>query len=207
MVCKAKVTSRVYTAGELVTGFHTSFPIAPCNCGNPCRRVALWADRPFHLAEPASLIMLRGRVTFGDDCDGLYVEVDWKTGVVLDLFGCYAQVELHVPFALIDPADATQRFLIKSMVACCGAGAARGTATWTSAPQSEGTATIEIPPFAYALDRAFTDQGNATATWITSGGLVIGAANAGDSVPEGAVAIQFTVGMGETGFARFFIGV
>lgn len=212
MVCKATVRSRTITAGELREGFRfvLSRP-GPCECGSPCRRVALWADRPFNASPaPATLILLHGNISFGDECDSLNVEVDWKTGVMLDLIGCYVEVALEVISSIVSAGAESEQFVVKAMIACCGAGAARGTATWSSALIDGGagvTATVEIPPFAYALDVTTSDGVSVAATWISSGGLPIGPAAAGGSVPEGAVAIQFAVGAGETGQARFFIGV
>lgn len=95
------------------------------------------------------------RVRFGDGCNGgPEVEVDWKTGVILDLMGCSVEVALEIVEKTGSIPDEDNLFTYGALVACCGAGGARGCATRTTAQVTTGVgavSVIPIPPFAYAV--------------------------------------------------------
>lgn len=129
-----------------------------CDCCSGCRRVALWHPRPF--IDPSEeggsdwTVKAIARVRFGDGCSGPEVEVDWKTGVILDLMGCSVEVALELVEKLGTQPDETNLFTYGALVACCGAGGARGCATRTTATiatAADTVSVIPIPPFAYAV--------------------------------------------------------
>lgn len=130
----------------------------PCGCCSGCRRVALWHPRPTIDTDEEEgdnwTVKAIARVRFGDGCQGPEVEVDWKTGVILDLMGCSVEVALEIVEVLGTPPDETNLFTYGALVACCGAGGARGCATRTTATVTTAAGTISaipIPPFAYAV--------------------------------------------------------
>lgn len=125
-------------------------------CCNSCRRVTLWHPNIIlpNPEDPTDDWVLKAiaRVTWGDGCDGPEVEVDWKQGVILDLSGCWDSVVLEV--IENTGADEDVFFTYGALSACCGAGAARGCATRTTASVSAATGVsvmIPVPPFAYAV--------------------------------------------------------
>jgi hypothetical protein len=134
--------------------------------------VTLWHPRPaFPVgAEDDWVVKAIARVTWGDGCDGPEVEVDWKHGVILDLSGCWDSVVLEI--VENTGADEDIEFTYGALSACCGAGAARGCATRTTAmitTDAAGVSLIPIPPFAYAV--SFAPNGG-TAFFTSTTGLV-----------------------------------
>jgi hypothetical protein len=126
-----------------------------CNCNTGCRRVTLWHPRPQGiLAADGWVVKAIARVRWGDGCGGPEAEVDWKHGVILDLSGCYDEVTLEL-VEVSGTIPNESRFLDFGVLsACCGAGAARGCATRTTARielEAAGGFLIPIPPFAYAV--------------------------------------------------------
>lgn len=128
-----------------------------CDCNTGCRRVTLWHPRPEGIEIGDDwLIKPLARIRWGDGCGGPEVEVDWKHGVVLDLSGCYDEVSLEFTEALGILPDEDNLLTFGVLSACCGAGAARGCATRTTARLTvesglPATITVPIPPFAYAV--------------------------------------------------------
>jgi len=137
-----------------------------CQCGSCCRRVAIWADMPSITVDDDWLLKVVAKVNFGCKrwCGGSNVEVDVKTGVILDLMGDYISVGIGA-IELIQglEGDTPPEITIGAMSTCCGAGGARGCATRTTARQtvlasSGGITLIPIPPYAYAVQ--FIDPNN-----------------------------------------------
>jgi len=152
--CGSKASHRRLDMSQLVLGERKVIhEHGPCSCNTPCRRVALWHERPLIEAEDNWIQKVIAHVTFGDGCNGPTVEVDWKRGVILDLLGCYTVVALEVVEAIEGP-DEDNLFGFGVLSACCGAGGARGCATRTGARvENEGpdVSLINVPPFAYAV--------------------------------------------------------
>lgn len=130
----------------------------PCGCCSGCRRVALWHPRPEIAVDSDWTVKVIARVRFGDGCNGPEVEVDWKTGVILDLMGCGVEVALELVEKTSSGGEGMpgeeNLFTYGVLVACCGAGGARGCATRTTARITTDAAAfsiIPIPPFAYAV--------------------------------------------------------
>lgn len=183
---------RKFRGDELPTGTrHTIMTHGKCCCTS-CRRVTLWHPRPAFPegAEDDWAVKAIARVTWGDGCDGPEVEVDWKHGVILDLSGCWDQVVLEI--IENTGADEDIEFIFGALSACCGAGAARGCATRTTATfttAADETTVIPIPPFAYAV--MFAPHGDATDFFIAETSIVqsgSGSANVlllatGDTIP------------------------
>ncbi len=129
---------------------------AACDCNTGCRRVTLWHKRPQGIEITDDFIVKAiAKVRWGDGCGGPEVEVDFKHGVILDLTGCYTEVELNIIEISGTAPDEDMLFHYGAMSACCGAGAARGCATRTTAITTVdgggGAVTIPVPPFAYAV--------------------------------------------------------
>lgn len=158
----------VFTAADI--GKHQEFAEFDCECGSCCKRVALFAPRPKIEMNAISsndewLVKVIADITFGCKkgfCFGGNVEVDFKNGVILDLMGDYVSVgykvievtNLNLEGGVIAPMS------FGAMIACCGAGAARGCATRTTERITIGNAgskLIPIPPFAYAVQFATED--------------------------------------------------
>lgn len=132
---------------------------APCNCNTGCRRVTLWHPRPQGIETGDDwTVKAIARLRWGDGCGGPEAEVDWKHGVILDLSGCYDEVELEIIEATGDSVpDEDNPLTYGVLSACCGAGAARGCATRTTARlfiAAGQTVLVPIPPFAYAVQFA-----------------------------------------------------
>lgn len=164
---------RKFTGDLLPVGTrHVIMTHGKCCCTS-CRRVTLWHPRPAFPegAEDDWAVKAIARVTWGDGCDGPEVEVDWKHGVILDLSGCWDQVVLEI-IENTGPgggADEDIEFTFGALSACCGAGAARGCATRTTATfttEVEEITVIPIPPFAYAV--MFAPHGDITDFFIAT---------------------------------------
>lgn len=161
-----------------------------CCCKTACRRVTIWNSRANGIDGGSDwLLKVIARVVWGDDCLGPEVEVDWKRGVILDLSGCRTGVSLE----LIERSGTvpTEQMGFGALSACCGAGAARGIATRTTAVidvVATEPAIIPVPPFAYAVSFVTTDADLFTAgtTFIQSGSGLGGATDSetGLTVPE-----------------------
>jgi hypothetical protein len=167
-----------------------------CNCNTGCRRVTLYHPRPANI-DPLDdwIVKAIARVRWGDGCGGPEVEVDWKHGVILDLTGCYDEVSFEIIEIAGTPPDEDNPYVVGVLSACCGAGAARGCATRTTAQVSvadDGTPTmIPIPPFAYAVQ--FVPDFGSTGVFFVSttafiqagsgtGGIL--AVSTGDQLPD-----------------------
>ncbi len=170
---------RTITNVDLVVGHKQSILQFNCKCGTCCRRLALFTDRPIIVAESDWILKAIARVTFGCEawCYGSDVEVDFKRGVILDLLGDFVNVELEIIEA--SGSNFPEKMGFGAVAACCGAGAARGCATRTTAittVSTSGSVLIPVPPFAYAVsfagdpsillvaDIAFAQMGSGTAS-------------------------------------------
>lgn len=197
-----------------------------CNCNTGCRRVTLWHPRPAGIEDTDDWVVKAiARVRWGDGCGGPEAEIDWKHGVILDLSGCYDEVALEIVEASGTVPDEDNPLTYGVLSACCGAGAARGCATRTTARvdvAAAGTTLIPIPPFAYAV-QFVPDVGSAATFFVADtaffqAGSGSGAAMtvvAGDVLPDpwplvnGAESIVvINGGAGQVSFeAVFLIGV
>ena len=128
-----------------------------CKCGSCCRRVAVWSETPVIGATDDWTVKLLAKVNFGCQrwCGGSLVEIDIKKGVILDLIGDYISVDIGA-IEIVTGLEGSiiPEITIGAMSACCGAGAARGCATRTTASitvDSNALGTIPIPPYAYAV--------------------------------------------------------
>lgn len=162
-----------------------------CDCNSCCKRVTLFAPPP--LINPALTdewtLKVIAEITFGckKSCFGGQVEVDFKQGVVLDLSGDYVSVgykleeviNTNLEGAIIPPIS------LGAMIACCGAGAARGCATRTYAQETiaanAGFAVWRIPPFAYAV------------TIVSSSGLLDDSTTRFEFYGSGATTLLYSV--------------
>src|SRR4030095_15057722 len=179
-----------------VGGHMVILPHPFCNCNTGCRRVTLWHPRPAGIEQTDDwLVKAIARVRWGDGCGGPEVEVDWKHGVILDLSGCYDEVSLEIIEASGTVPDEDHPLTYGVLSACCGAGAARGCATRTTARTVQTTGTTEligIPPFAYAVQFATITPAllfSATTTFAQFGSGSAGFASAvsiatGDDFPD-----------------------
>lgn len=165
---------------------------AECDCNTGCRRVTLWHPRPKNIDLLDDYVVKPiARVRWGDGCGGPEVEVDWKHGVILDLSGCYDEVSLEIAEILGSPPDEDSLFRFGVLSACCGAGAARGCATRTTALVTvedgvPNTVMVPIPPFAYAV--SFAPQVASQAAFFTAN--MIMAQSGSGAIPPGLMMNQ-----------------
>ncbi len=165
---------------------------AACDCNTGCRRVTIWHKRPQGIELLDDFVVKAiAKVRWGDGCGGPEVEVDFKHGVILDLTGCYTEVELNIVEILGTSPDEDMLFHFGAMSACCGAGAARGCATRTTELISvedgvENTLVIPVPPFAYAV--SFAPQVASQAAFFTAD--MIMAQSGSGAVPPGLMMNQ-----------------
>ena len=147
--CYSQIIRQKFTSADV--GKHQVFLEHNCECGSCCRRVAVWQEKaPIDVAD-TWLLKAIARVTFGCRkwCTGSKVEVDIKTGVILDLMGDFIEVEIEP----VEVEGSPPELLFGAMSTCCGAGGARGCATRTFA-RSSGGLFFPIPPYAYAVSFA-----------------------------------------------------
>lgn len=186
----------VFTAADVDK--HQEFAEFDCECGSCCKRVALFAPRPRIVEADEWIVKVIADITFGCKkgfCFGGNVEVDFKNGVILDLMGDYVSVAYRVieVINLNLEGAVIPSMSFGAMIACCGAGGARGCATRTTEQitlsAAANDALIPVPPFAYAVTFATSNPAGlftstTTFTQLGSGTTSVIASSAGDELPD-----------------------